>query len=406
VHLLHLVQYYTTENQPGTVRHSQHAKYLVEHGHRVTVVSTFVTHTERIIKPEFEGKKIVIESQGNLTIYRTYSMPGYKRTLSSRLMNYLSFMFFSFIAALRVKDFNLVLASINPISVGLVGLIISRVRRVPFVLEVADLSADSAEALGVVRNRLFIQIVRWIETFLFRHSDQVIVMTKGIGDAIEKVGVSKERISFIPMGVDIDILGHPTDRTFRKSKNDFIAMYVGSYNSYACLETIFFAAELLKSDPDIRFVFIGGGDQRAHMEDLEKQLGLYQMEIHNPIPKLDVPGVLAQANVCILPYRDVDLFRGALPNKIFDYMGSGIPVIAGVREGEVTAILRESQAGICVAPEKPEELCDAIRWMHDHPNEARELGKNGRKYVLDHYDRRVIMKHYQELLESVISRKD
>jgi glycosyltransferase involved in cell wall biosynthesis len=132
-----------------------------------------------------------------------------------------------------------------------------------------------------------------------------------------------------------------------------------------------------------------------------QQLGLHNVTIHGVRPKRDVFAILAEANVCILPYRDVDLFRGALPNKLFDYLGSGNPVIAAVRRGEITSIIEESRAGLCVAPEQPGQLAEAVLWIYNHPREARKMGARGRDYVIRHFDRRKIMDRYLKLLEEV-----
>jgi colanic acid biosynthesis glycosyl transferase WcaI len=403
VHLLYLTQYYVTEDQPGSIRHHQHAQHLIRHGHRVTVVSAFITHAQRAIPREYAGRRICVEEQGCLTIYRTYASPGYKRDVVSRLKNYLTFMFYAFIAGLRVRDVDAVLASINPISVGLVGWLMSVLKRVPFVLEVCDLSADSAEALQVVRSKWFIRLVRWVEAFLFRRSARVIALTQGIGNAVEKAGVSRERIAFVPMGVDLDLLrdAETVPGMIRQSEEEFIAVYVGSYTTYPGLDQVLLAAERLKHYPDIRFVFVGGGDQREHMESMVRQLDLSNVTIHGVRPKREVGAILSEANVCILPYGDVDLFRGALPNKLFDYLASGGPVIAAVRRGEVTAIIEESGAGLCVAAEQPAELADAVLWAYNHPQEAQQMGVRGREYVVQHFDRRKIMDGYLELLEEV-----
>jgi len=405
MHLLYLTQYYVTEDQPGTPRHYRHANFLVQNAHRVTVVTSYVTHAERTIPAQYEGKKIHKEQEGDLTVFRTYAYPNYGRDIFSRLWNYLTFMLYSLLAGLRARNVDMVLASINPVSVGLVGWFLSLLNRAPFVLEVADLSAESAEALGVVRSQWFIRLIRWLEEFLFRRAKRVIVLAKGIGKAVERGGVAPERIAFIPLGVDVDVAQSFTGsvKGIRQNNSEFIAMYVGSYTTYPSLDTALLAANQLKSHPDIRFVFIGGGDQREHMEEIVQQLDLHNVTIHGVRPKRAVSAILAEANVCVLPLRDADVFRGVLPNKLFDYLGSGHPVITAVPTGEITAIIQESQAGICVPPEQPEELAKAILWIYDHPEEAKRMGESGRQYIIENFDREKIMSQYMDLLEETVN---
>jgi len=374
----------------------------VEHGHQVTVVSSYVTHAERTIPEKYKGKKIHAETSEDVMIYRTYASPNYSRAIWSRAWNYLTFMWYSILASLRVKEIDLVLASINPISVGFVGLLVSALKKTPFVLEVCDLSADGAESLGVLRNRVFLRLLRWAEYFLFKRATHVIVLSRGIGEGVKKAGVPESKITFIPMGVDVALPDAKAQAGIRTTDSEFIVLFVGAYNTYSSLDTVLLAAEKLKSYSDIRFVFVGGGDQRNNMEDLVQDHDLYNVEIHDPRPKYDVPAIVAESNVCLIPYRNADVLRGTLPNKVFDAFAVARPVVAPAPEGELTAFIRESSGGICVPPEDPQALADALLQLYHHQLEVQKMGRKGRQYVIQHYERQKIMFGYLNLLENIM----
>jgi len=375
----------------------------VEHGHQVTVVSSYVTHAERTIPEQYKGKKIHAETSEDVMIYRTYASPNYSRAIWSRAWNYLTFMWYSILASLRVKEIDLVLASINPISVGWVGLLVSALKKTPFVLEVCDLSADGAESLGVLRNRVFLRLLRWAEYFLFKRATHVIVLSRGIGEGVKKAGVPESKITFIPMGVDVALPDVTARAGIRTKDSEFIVLFVGAYNTYSSLDTVLLAAEKLKSYSDIRFVFVGGGDQLGNMERLVHKHDLSNVTICDPRPKDEIPTIVAESNVCLVPYRNADILRGTLPNKVFDAFAVARPVVAPAPEGELTTLIRESGGGMCVAPENPQALADALLSLYQQPHTAKEMGEKGRQYMIQHYDRQQIMSNYLILLEDVNS---
>lgn len=403
MHLVYLTQYYVTEDQPGSSRHYRHARYLADHGHKVTVITSYVTHAERVIPERYQGRKIVMEQDGPITVYKTYATPGYGRDVLSRLSNYFTFMFYCLLAGLRVKDVDVVLASINPVSVGVAGWLLALWYRVNFVLEVCDLSAESAMALQVTRTNFLPRLLGAVEAFLSRRARRVIALSPGIQKGIVAKGVPQERVGFIPLGIDVELFEGPiSGASIRHNDEEFIALYTGTYATYPHLDTVLEAAHLLRAVPDLRIVLIGGGDRKSHLLARAEELQLHNVEILRPRPKRELPRVWCEADVCLLPYRDADVFRGVLPNKLFDYLGSGRPIIAAVRTGDITEVLEASRAGLCVPPENPQAMAEAIKWMHDHREEARRMGQRGREYGLEHYDRAKIMRHYRKILEQVV----
>ena len=121
----------------------------------------------------------------------------------------------------------------------------------------------------------------------------------------------------------------------------------------------------------------------------------------DPVPKHDVPGWLARADVCLLPYQDIPLFAGALPNKTFDYLGAGRPVIAAVPRGELSTLIEDAACGIAIAPEDPAAMADAVVALADAPERGRVLGRAGREYVVRHYDRAALADRFVAVIESL-----
>jgi glycosyltransferase involved in cell wall biosynthesis len=183
--------------------------------------------------------------------------------------------------------------------------------------------------------------------------------------------------------------------------DDFVAMFVGNHGTYSALETVLGAAEALRDEPRVRFVLVGAGDRRdALMADAERR-GLPNLTFVGAVPKREVPSWLARADACLLPYQDRAIFGGALPNKAFDYLGAGKPIIAAAPEGELTRLVREVGCGAAVRPEDPAALAAAVRELARDRAAAARMGAAGAAHVREHYDRRVLAARFVALVEGL-----
>jgi len=402
--VLYVSQYFVRGDQPGGVRHWHHTQALRARGHDVHVVTSYVQHKERTIPERFRGKKIVREAEDGVTMWFTYSTPGYGRDLRSRLSNYLSFATWSAIAGLRAPRPNVVLASSPSLPSAAATAMVALVKRVPFVFEVRDLWPESAIAMGLVRpGSAFARIAALLERFCYRRAAHVIALTDGIRDGVIAKGVAPQRVTLVTNGVD-RLSTPPAPVAVPVPDDAFVAMYVGAHGTYSSLDTVLHAAAMLRDRPDVRFVFVGGGDQKPGLMELSQSLGLDSVTFIDSVPKSQVPSWLARADVCLLPYQDKALFAGALPNKTFDYMGAAKPIIAAVPDGELTTVIAKAACGVSVAPEDPGAMATAIRALADDRDGCARLGASGARYVEEHYDRARLADVVCDILERVAGR--
>jgi glycosyltransferase involved in cell wall biosynthesis len=276
---------------------------------------------------------------------------------------------------------------------------LARARGARFVLEVRDLWPDSAIAMGLVSDPRIIAVSRRLESYCYRRADRIVALTEGIRDGIVAQGVSPARITLITNGVDLEI----QDDTAPVALPDdaFVAMYVGAHGTYSSLETVLDAAERLRDTPQARVVLVGGGDRKAALVEGAARRGLANVTFIDSVPKREVPSWLARADVCLLPYQDNPLFAGALPNKVFDYLGAARPIIAAAPEGELTRLVAAAGCGVAVPPEDGAALAAAIREMATDRDAARRLGDNGRRHALEHYDRAALAARFVAVVESL-----
>ena len=403
--VLYVSQYFVSGDQPGGVRHWQHCRALARAGHDVTVVTSYVQHKERTIPEEYRGRRIVRSTEDDLDVVRTYSTPGYGRDLRSRLSNYGTFALWSLIAELRLPRPDVVVASSPSLPAAAAAAGVARARRSRFLLEVRDLWPDSAVAMGLVTNPRVIGAARRMEHYCYRRADRIVALTEGIEEGVVQSGVVPAgRVTLITNGVDLDVMPRASDAADLPVADDaFVAMFVGAHGTYSSLETVLAAADLLRDDPAIQVVLVGGGDRKPALVEQAAAMNLTNVTFIDPVPKRQVPAYLARADLCLLPYQDRELFAGALPNKVFDYLGAARPILASAPVGELTRLVDRAHCGWNVAPEDPLAMAEAIRTAAADRAEARARGDNGRAYALEHYDRRALAARFVGLVDDLVA---
>lgn len=397
--ILYVSQYFVSADQPGGVRHWQHTRALARAGHDVTVITSYVQHKQRSVPERYRGRRIVREREDGLEVVRTYATPGYGVDLRSRLANYGTFALWSFIAGLQTRRPDVIVASSPSLPAAAGAAELARARRARFVLEVRDLWPESALAMGLIRDGRAARAARRLALHCYRRADRIVALTEGIRDGVLAEGVPPARVALITNGVDLDIGSEHRAVTF--AGDAFVAMYVGAHGTYNSLGTVLEAADRLRADPGIHLVLVGDGDRKPALQARARELALPNLSFVDAVPKREVPAWLARADACILPYQDVPLFAGALPNKTFDYLGAARPVIAAAPVGELTRLVHEADCGVAVPPEDPRALAEAIRALARDREAARRMGERGAAHALAHYDRAVLAQRFVDVVESV-----
>ena len=271
-----------------------------------------------------------------------------------------------------------------------------------FMLEVRDLWPDSAVAMGLVQSPRVIAAARAMEHYCYRRAERIVALTEGIRDGIVAAGVPAGKVTLITNGVDLDVGPDATDPAPVPVPDDaFVAMFVGAHGTYSSLETVLAAADALRDEPGIRFVLVGGGDRKPALVEQARDRALPNVAFVDPVPKRDVPRWLARADVCLLPYQDRELFAGALPNKVFDYLAAARPVLAAAPRGELTRLVDTAGCGVSVPPEDPAAMAAAVRALAADRDGARAMGERGQAYARAHYDRRALAARFVGLVESL-----
>jgi len=398
-------QYFQGAGEPGHSLVYELAHALSRHGHKVSVVAGETGYMKRTTttRQPWHRRLFRKECDGGVSVLRTYTYPELHRSYFSRLLSFASFSISSAAALLFMKRVDVLLVSSPPIFPMFTTGWVCRLRKMPFVFEVRDLWPSSAVQLGILKSRWQIRIMAWVEKWLYDHSHRIVTLTNAILDDIFRRGWRRDKIEFIPCGVDSSSL-HPDPKEgelIRKRQGwqeRKIVLYFGAMGEANNLSVILKAASRLQDHSDLLFVLIGDGMKRKALEDQRLELGLGNVQILPPVPKQEARGYLNAADVCVVTLQDIPLFAGAIPTKLLEYLACGKPVICGIR-GEAERILHAAQAGVVFEPNDDARLAELIRELIADDTRTAALAANGPVFIQKHFS----ALEMRERMEKVLS---
>lgn len=401
MHILLIHQAFAALDEPGGTRHHELARFLVKRGHRVTVIASPVSYLTGRARAGAE-KTTSDPDLAGVTIVRTYTYSALHRSFVHRVFSFFSFMASSFWAGVRVREVDLVWGTSPPIFQGMTAWALARLKRKPLLFEVRDLWPDFAIQVGVLRNPLLIRLSRWLERFLYRGADQLIVNSPGFLEHVQKQGGSGVRV--IPNGVDPAMFDpHAEGLELRNAHGlagKFIVMYAGAHGMSNDLGIVLDAAQMLQDQPDISIVLVGDGKEKPALIARAEALGLRNVVFLPPVAKAGMGETLAAADACLAILKPVPMYATVYPNKVFDYMAAGRPVLLAI-DGVIRGVVEQAGCGIFIPPGDPVELAAGIRRLAADRALAREMGQRGRRCVEQKFDRASLAEDLAELMEGM-----
>jgi len=410
MNILYLCQVFEVGNDAGSERHFFFCKYAVSKGHRAAAITSNVDYKNARVKIQGESGTISCNVEG-VDIHYVYSFANFRGSFLKRFYYYLTYFFSTIVQSLALKKVDVIYAVSTPLTVGFLGYVVSRLRGISFVFEVTDVWPDAPVACGVVKNKMLIRLAHWLEMFCYNKATHIVCLTRGIYDNIVAKGIAPGKVSIITNGVDFSLFNSVQNDSKRSEvrirygfDDRFVAMYMGAHGAYNALATIIETATILKDDPRFLFVFVGDGDEKSKLQQSAVDNGLTNVRFLNPIPRVESAFLLAAADVFLLPNRKGAFFAGNLPNKLFDFLASGRPVVvAGT--GETPELVKAAECGRVGAPEDSQAMADALLELSEMPAEQRlAMGARGREYVLQHYDRNSLSERFLTILTDSVRR--
>jgi len=382
-----LTQYYSPEIGAPQIRLRSVARELDRHGIQVQVLTALPNYPAGKIFVGYESHWRMRETIDNVPVTRTWVYAGTGKSKLVRLANYLSFTMTALLAALTGPRPDLIFVESQPLSLGMIALLMKWLRKVPYIYNVPDLQVDVAREMGFLKNETLLNLAFRIENLFLSQAWKISTVTDQFIEHFVERGFSREQTSFLPNGADTEFLrpkAPSKELLDRWGVHDMkVFLYVGTHAYYHGLETLIAAAELLRDHQDIVFIMVGDGPERNRLKNIcvAKQLSNVIFAT-SPYEEMDQLYSIAYASIATL--RNLAVAERMRLSKVFPSLSCGVPVIySGF--GEAAELITKNNCGVVVAPENPTLLADAIKHLASSPEFRTELGRNGRSLVERQY---------------------
>jgi colanic acid biosynthesis glycosyl transferase WcaI len=381
------------------------AEHLAAAGHDVNVLTAFPWYPQWRIEPAYRGKRpFLVERINGVRVVRSpILLPAARQTAFRRIVFDSSFALTALAASAGIGRLDAVICVSPPLQLGPAAWLIARTRRARFIVHLQDIVPDAALSTGMMHAGRAVALSRKLERFVYARADRITVISEGFRQNLLAKGVPPQKVQVLANWVDAgrfrSIASSAVRTALGAPDGGTLVLHTGNMGAKQGLETVVDAAAQLVGE-DIAITLIGDGQSRAALEDRAAALAVERLKFL-PLQE-DLPATLAAADVLVLSQR-AQVTDSAAPSKLLAYMASGKPIVATVNESsEAGQLIKEARCGVVVPPERPAELAAALRELHLHPERHAGLGEAGRRYVSEHFDRKVILERWDRLVERAL----
>ncbi|MCO5268786.1 MAG: glycosyltransferase family 4 protein [Brumimicrobium sp.] len=392
MNIIYIHQYFYTPADAGGTRSYWNCKELIARGHQVTVIAGSSKIEKDIEEKIIEGIKVI------------YIKEAYHQSMSvkARLKSFIGFMRKSIKVAKQQQDIDLVFATSTPLTVGIPALYLKWFKKTPYIFEVRDLWPEVPIQMGAIKNPFLIWATRKLEKTIYRNANHVIALSPGMQEGVMHY-IPKNKTSMIPnMSKKDEFWEREKNLELMKEmklrEDSFKVIYFGAMGLANAVHTLVDAANQLKDDNNIEFLFIGGGSQEAELKELAVKLQLPNVHFYGEKPLKTVSEVLNFSDVSIVLFEDIPILYTNSPNKLFDSLSAGKPIIVN-SAGWTKAMVEENNCGLFANPKIDADLAHKIKYIQENPDLAKDMGINARKLAETTYDKSILCKEFVDTLE-------
>ena len=378
--ILYFHQHFSTPRGSVGTRSYEMARRLIERGHSVTMVCGSYRGGETGLQGGFVSgmRRGTVDGIDVIEFDLAYAnADGFLR----RSMTFLSFALRSIVIAMTER-YDVVFATTTPLTAGIPGMFARWLRRKPFVFEVRDLWPELPRAMGVIRNPVVLWAMSVLEWMSYRSASRLVGLSPGIVEGIVRRGVSRERVTMIPNGCDLEVFGGERKpwRPEGVDEGDLMALFAGTHGPANGLDAVLDAAAALRrrGRTDIKLVLVGQGKLKPDLQERAAREGLNNVVFHPPVAKSRLADLMAATDVGLQILDNIPAFyNGTSPNKFFDYLSAGLPVLVNY-PGWLAEVVAVDRCGFVVPPDDPEAFADALVSAADSRGELTSMGQRAR----------------------------
>lgn len=401
--LAYIYQHFATNEGSSGTRAYDVGRHLVGQGHDVTMIcGRFELSGLEPMPPwqlfrheEVAGMRVVV---CNIP-YRN------KMGIPARMRAFFGFAALATWAVVREPDLDIVFGTSTPLTVGLPTRIGAALKRVPYVFEVRDLWPEDLVAAGRLKPGAQLRFWEWLERFSYARAQKILLVSRGFHDRLLERGFDPERLQTLLLGGDPELFGAlEPNRSFLEQHGlggRFVAVYAGAHGDANGLIQLVEAAEELRDREDIAIVLIGEGGSRPDLVAEVERRGLTNIHLLPSMPKSELVHVLAACDAGLMILKQIVRPRWVTPNKLFDYLFAGLPVLVNFA-GTTAELVEDEGVGVAVEPGSAQALAEQLRSWADDRQAARDLGQKARAVALEKFDRAAVARELGAVLEAAL----
>ncbi|MGB4594024.1 MAG: glycosyltransferase family 4 protein [Coriobacteriia bacterium] len=400
--ILYVHQFFATRDSSlGLIRSYEFSRRWVAEGHQVTIITSSSRLPEEFDRKAFmDGEIDGIRVRSVRVRYSNYM--GYFR----RMWSFALFTIGATWLATTAGRHDVVFATSTPLTVGIPGWVAAALTRTPFVFEVRDLWPEAAIQMGAVSpGGLVGRTAKALERFLYHRSAHVVALSPGMVAGVVAEGVDPQRVHMVPNSSDLDLfMPGPKDTAFLTAlgvpEGAFVVGYAGAIGPSNAVEAqVPEAARLLHERERDSIVFVIAGDGKS-LPALREAVGdLPNVRLVGSLAKRDVPTLTRSADVLMTLFADVPILATNSPNKFFDGLASGRPMIVN-SPGWTRELVEENDCGVYVPAGDGAALADAIERFADDRTMLERMGRNARALAEARFGRDELADQVLAVLES------
>ncbi|MFC1529266.1 glycosyltransferase family 4 protein [Gemmatimonadota bacterium] len=399
--------YFPPEGNAPASRTYENCKRWVHAGHKVTVITCTPNVPNGVVYEGYRNRIFQREMIDDVEVIRVWTYIAANKGRFRRIMNFISYLFSATIYSLFLTRPDVIIATSPQFFCGWTGLLASKLRRIPFILEIRDIWPESIQAVGAMHGGMVIRLLEWMELKMYASARHIVTVGEGYRQRLIEKNVPGDKLSVVMNGVDRDLfIPQEKDVALVEEyglQGKFICSYIGTIGMACALDVVLRAATILKHGgrSDIVFLLIGDGAIRAELEAEACRLELDNVIFTGRQKKSVIPSFLSITDACLVHLKKTDLFTSVMPSKIFEAGGMARPVIMGV-QGSAAEIVEAARMGVFMEPENEHELVAAARKLAEDPLLSKKYGRAGYSFIVEHFDRDKLAEEYLGIIRGLI----
>ncbi|MCU5668417.1 glycosyltransferase family 4 protein [Bacillus cereus] len=373
MNILYIHQYFQVNS--GGTRSFEFSKYLVNEGNKVTMLTS-----ENIDEKEAQGINIISTN--------TQYKQGY--SFIKRIYAFFHFMIKSILLGIKQKETDVIFATSTPLTVGLTGLIVSKILKKKYIFEVRDVWPDVPIQLGFIKNKFLIRGLSKLEMSIYKHSAHIIALSPGMKENLIEKGIPSKKISVIPnlsnnqLMEEITLNKKEILNQYPFLKDKFVCIHAGTMGFVNGLEHILEVANNYR-DENIVFLLVGEGKEKENLKNLKRKYNLNNVYILDSLSKIEVLKLVKASDVGMMSVSDFPILQDNSANKFFDYLAAGKPVVLNYL-GWQNDVLRENNAGKGFHYQDGENYYSYLKQLRENKELYAETSKSAKELAIKRYD--------------------